>query len=97
MDSHVSDLILETKNMTKQFAGVTALDQVNFGLRTAEIHGLIGQNGAGKSTLVKIISGIFPKTSGDIFIEGKEVKEYSPIIAMKNFGITLVPQMWNFI
>ncbi|MHB1347031.1 MAG: sugar ABC transporter ATP-binding protein, partial [Candidatus Humimicrobiaceae bacterium] len=45
---------------------------------------------------VKIISGIFPKTSGDIFIEGKEVKEYSPIIAMKNFGITLVPQNVEF-
>ena len=95
-ESHVNGLILETKNMTKQFAGVTALDQINFGVKTGEIHGLIGQNGAGKSTLVKIISGIFPKTSGEIFIEGKEVREYSPIIAMKNFGITLVPQNVEF-
>lgn len=91
-----NEIILKTQNLTKQFAGVTALNDVNFEVKSGEIHGLIGQNGAGKSTLVKIISGIYSKTSGDFFIEGKEVKEYSPLIAMKNYGITIVPQNVEF-
>lgn len=88
----MEDYILETKDLTKHFAGVTALKQVNFNVKRNEIHGLIGENGAGKSTLVKILSGIIPKSSGQIFIDGEEIKENSPSIAMNRYGINIVPQ-----
>ena len=50
--------ILEFQNVTKRFAGVTALNDVSFSIQRGEIHGLCGENGAGKSTLMKILSGV---------------------------------------
>ena len=66
-------LVLEMKNICKSFPGVKALDNINFDVRSGEVHALLGENGAGKSTLIKILGGIYPADSGSIFIEGKEV------------------------
>jgi D-xylose transport system ATP-binding protein len=70
-----NDIILEFKNVTKQFPGVTALDNVSFQIRRGEIHGLCGENGAGKSTLMKILSGVYPYGTyeGTITYDGQEL------------------------
>jgi len=66
--------ILELKDIAKYFPGIKALDNVDFTIRTGEVHALIGENGAGKSTLVKIMTGVYQPTKGKILIEGKEVQ-----------------------
>jgi D-xylose transport system ATP-binding protein len=70
------DVILEFKNVTKNFPGVTALKDVTFQIRRGEIHGICGENGAGKSTLVKILSGVYPWGSyeGQVLYNGQELK-----------------------
>jgi D-xylose transport system ATP-binding protein len=70
------DVILDIRNVTKRFPGVTALDNVSFQVRRGEVHGLCGENGAGKSTLMKILSGVYPYGSyeGTIIYDGSELK-----------------------
>ena len=69
----MSQYILEMKNITKEFPGVKALDNVNLQVEPGEIHALIGENGAGKSTLMNVLSGTYPAGSytGEIYYEGK--------------------------
>jgi D-xylose transport system ATP-binding protein len=71
-----NDVILEFKNVTKKFPGITALDDVSFSIRRGEIHGICGENGAGKSTLMKILAGVYPWGSydGQVIYEGRELK-----------------------
>jgi len=70
---------VEMKNIQMCFGKVVALKNINFQVGENEIVGLIGDNGAGKSTLIKILSGVFPPTSGEIYIRGKKIsnREYS--------------------
>ena len=63
--------ILRTENIKKDFFGVEVLKGIDFDVRQGEIHGLVGENGAGKSTLMKIITGVYTKTDGKIFLENK--------------------------
>ena len=69
---------LKMNNITMKFPGVVALDNVSFDLRLGEVHVLLGENGAGKSTLVKILSGIYTPTSGEITISGRPVSDLTP-------------------
>jgi len=78
-------------NIQKKFGEVEALHGVNLTLYPDEILGLVGDNGAGKSTLVKILSGVFPLTKGEIFMEGKKVEFSSPLDARQK-GINIVYQ-----
>lgn len=91
MDKTQKATILNVKNVSKDFPGVRALDNVDFNLEAGEIHALVGENGAGKSTLGKIIAGIVPEYKGIIEICGKEIKKNSPNIAQK-LGISVVFQ-----
>src|SRR6185369_3043541 len=65
--------ILETRNVSKRFHGLLAINDVSFALERAEILGLIGPNGAGKTTLINLISGTLPPTSGTIVFEGASI------------------------
>ena len=86
-------VVLEVKNIHKVFPGVRALRGVDFKLFRGEIHALMGENGAGKSTLIKVLTGVFPKDDGKIYIEGHEdaVNIHSPQEA-QHYGISTVYQ-----
>jgi simple sugar transport system ATP-binding protein len=75
---HGMNPILEARNITKRFGGVTALNNVSFQLFPGEVLALAGDNGAGKSTLIKCISGVHLAEEGQIFLEGKEVRFDNP-------------------
>lgn len=85
--------ILEMRGICKSFPGVRALQNVDFTLCEGEIHALMGENGAGKSTLIKVLTGVYPKDSGQIFLKGyqKAVVIRSPQDA-QNMGISTVYQ-----
>ena len=68
------DPILEIKNITKKFGGLTAVDDFNMHLSPGEVLGLLGDNGAGKSTVIKMISGVYPPTKGTNLLPGKRDK-----------------------
>ena len=88
-----NDIVLSMRNISKSFPGVRALHNVDFTLKSGEIHALMGENGAGKSTLIKVLTGVHPKDSGQITIAGsaKEVNIKSPQEA-QNLGISTVYQ-----
>jgi simple sugar transport system ATP-binding protein len=65
--------VLRVEHVSKRYGTVTALTDINLRLNKGEVLGLIGDNGAGKSTLLKIICGFHPPTSGQLFLEGREV------------------------
>ena len=83
--------ILEIQNVSKQFPGVLALDDVSFSVREGDIHALVGENGAGKSTLIKIISGAYLKDKGKINFQGQELIAATPIECIRQ-GISTVHQ-----
>jgi len=70
----MTESILKLENVTMQFGGVTALNDVSFEIKKQEILGLIGPNGAGKTTVFNVITGVYQVTKGDIKFEGKSVK-----------------------
>lgn len=67
----MSDMILETRNLTKKYKNLCALDNVSISLKKNHIYGFIGENGAGKSTFMKIVSGLIFPTSGDYSLMGE--------------------------
>lgn len=83
--------ILELKNIQKSFGGVKALKNVNLTIYPGEIHCLAGENGCGKSTLIKIISGAYQKTSGEIYIDGQKEEALTPIKSIEK-GIQVIYQ-----
>ena len=64
--------LLEVKNITKRFGGLTAVDDVSFYVDPGEVVALVGDNGAGKSTLIKVISGVYKPDAGEIFLNGSK-------------------------
>lgn len=89
--------ILETRGLTMQFGGVTAVDSVDFRLRRNELRCLIGPNGAGKSTFFKCLTGQLRPSHGQVFIDGEETTGWHPHqIARLGVGVkTQVPSVMD--
>jgi branched-chain amino acid transport system ATP-binding protein len=68
-------ILLEVKNLTKDFGGLRANDDISFSLNRGELLGVIGPNGAGKTTLFNCLSGLYPLTSGGIIFDGEDITE----------------------
>jgi len=68
-----ADQILTTSGMTKQYAGITAVNNLSLGLKTGEIHALIGPNGAGKSTAINLLMGEVEADAGSIVLDGHDI------------------------
>jgi ribose transport system ATP-binding protein len=85
---------LSIKNITKNYPGVTALNNVSIDFAPGEVHALVGENGAGKSTLIKVVSGAITPDSGTIVYGGREFKKMNPSEA-RDLGIEIVYQEFN--
>ena len=86
--------MLEMKNISKEFPGVKALDNVSLTVRRGTVHALMGENGAGKSTLMKCLFGMYVKDGGSISLEGKEINFKNSKEALEN-GVAMVHQELN--
>lgn len=86
-----TEFVLEMNNISKEFPGVKALDNVTLKVRPGTVHALMGENGAGKSTLMKCLFGIYKQDSGDIILDGKKVEINNSKIALDN-GISMIHQ-----
>ena len=86
--------VLEMENISKEFPGVKALDDVQLKLKPGTVHALMGENGAGKSILMKCLFGIYEKNSGKILLDGVEVNFKSTKEALEN-GVSMVHQELN--
>ena len=87
-------LALEVRGVSKRFPGVHALDRVDLEVLRGEVHVLLGENGAGKSTLMKILSGVYPRDEGRIFIDGEEIEPRNPRHAQA-LGISIIYQTFS--
>ncbi|MDQ7249738.1 sugar ABC transporter ATP-binding protein [Dongia sedimenti] len=83
--------LLEVKELTKEYRGAAAVQDISMSLESGEVHALLGENGAGKSTLTKMIAGVVDPTRGSILLDGKPVSFSSPAEALRH-GIAMVFQ-----
>ena len=90
----MDNILLEMKNITKEFPGVKALNNVSLTINKGSVHALMGENGAGKSTLMKCLFGIYNKDGGTITLDGKEVHFKNSKEALEN-GVAMVHQELN--
>ena len=97
-ESHLdeSKVVIRMKDIVKKFGDFTANDQINLTVHKGEVHAILGENGAGKSTLMNVLCGLYKPTSGQIFINEKEVQFSSPKDAI-DIGIGMVHQHFMLI
>ena len=91
-----AEKILEFRHVGKTFPGVVALEDINVDLYPGEVHILVGENGAGKSTLMKVLSGAYTATSGELIFQGRRVEKNSPQISAE-LGISMIYQELNLV
>ena len=89
-------VVLEAEGVSKLFAGVTALRDVDFDLMSGEVHALMGENGAGKSTLMKILAGVHVDYDGEVRIEGAHVR-FSGVQDAERAGVAIIHQELNLV
>ncbi len=86
-----SSPILELRKATKRYAGIPAIEDVDFTLLKGEVHSIIGENGAGKSTLTKVMAGVVQLSSGQMLVDGEVVNPQTPNDALQ-MGVAMVFQ-----
>ncbi len=96
MSEQKKEIIVSMKGITKEFSGVRVLDQVDFNLYKGKVMAFLGENGAGKSTLMKILTGVYTRTAGQVFLDGKEVVFHTTKDAQEH-GIVIIHQELNLI
>ncbi len=87
-------VVLEMKNINKEFPGVKALDGVSLNVRAGSVHALMGENGAGKSTLMKCLFGVYNRDDGTIIFDGNEINFKNSKEALES-GVAMVHQELN--
>ena len=92
----MNNIILKMENVRKEFPGVVALSNVHLNVYDGKIMALLGENGAGKSTLVKVMTGVYKRTSGDIYYKGEAVEFKGPKESQE-VGIAIIHQELNLI
>ncbi len=89
------EFAVSMEHIFKTFPGVKALDDVQFNVKPGEVMALLGENGAGKSTLMKILSGVYTRDKGDIYIFGKKIEGNLNTTKAQNLGIAIIHQELN--
>ncbi|MBN2898729.1 MAG: ribose ABC transporter ATP-binding protein RbsA [Clostridia bacterium] len=92
----MSEVVLRMEKISKEFPGVKALDQVDLNVYESKVMALLGENGAGKSTLMKILSGVYQKTEGELYLLGERLEVTGPKDAMEK-GIAIIHQELNLV
>ena len=93
---HLTDNVLEIKDLVKDFPSVRAVNNVSFEIKRNTVHCLVGENGAGKSTLIKMLTGALARSSGSILLNGKAYTPHSPRDAQQH-GISTLFQELNVV
>ncbi|MDQ0352371.1 ribose transport system ATP-binding protein [Alkalibacillus filiformis] len=88
--------LIEMKGISKSFVGNKVLNEVDFEVRAGEVHALLGENGAGKSTLMKILTGIYSRDEGEVFVKGEPV-HFQSTKESEESGIAVIHQELNII
>src|SRR3984885_2838870 len=89
-------VVLNAEGVSKSFAGVTALRDVDFDLMSGEVHALMGENGAGKSTLMKILAGVHSDYEGTVLLSGQPVR-FEGVREAERAGIAIIHQELNLV
>lgn len=87
-----SEYILEMLNISKEFPGVKALQNVTIQIKAGEVHGLVGENGAGKSTIMKILAGLYSNDGGQILFDGEDITKKLNARTAEHLGISFIHQ-----
>lgn len=88
--------MIDVKGIGKEFNGVWVLKDVDFDLKPGEIHSVVGENGAGKSTFIKVLSGVYQQSAGEIFVDGAQTV-FSNVRQSESTGIRTVYQEINLV
>ena len=86
------NMVIRVNELTKRFGTITAVDGITFNVNKGEIFGFLGPNGAGKTTTIRMLTGLLTQDSGDVFIDGVDIRR-NPISAKKRMGI--IPESGN--
>lgn len=92
----MKEIVVSMQHISKDFSGVKVLKDVNFNIYKGKVMALVGENGAGKSTLMKILTGVYLKTQGEIFLENESVN-FSDTSASQSKGIAIIHQELNLV
>lgn len=87
----MTEHVIQLKNITKQFPGVLANDNISLEIKKGEVFAIVGENGAGKSTLMKIMYGLYKPTAGEVYIKGEKIQNFNPKTAIDK-GVGMVHQ-----